>query len=337
MTSVTENSTIQANSVTASTTGNVDSSAAGNVIDSLSTMTVGGSLQVNTALQDVAAMFTFTGAISGSSVTIDNTQGSITDNFGITATGSGGISLTATGITQNGGTLDTTAGTGSITLDGGTGAVSLAGSMSTGGGNISVSGAGITQSAGTLDSSSGTITLDGGAVRSGFPARSAAPTAPMVSTPSPSKTQPRFNWDGSLAGSGTVSLTTTGGITQGGALDASKLTGSSGGSILLNNTSNQIAAVNSLTSDGSLTLEDSVALTVSGTVTDDLTGSNVSIEVIGAALTLAGDITTASGKGINISLTRGRHYEVVRNAGLGLGAARSRSTAVADWSAWPAT
>ncbi|HEX3654861.1 MAG TPA: hypothetical protein VHV55_03595, partial [Pirellulales bacterium] len=297
--SVTANSTIQANSVTASTSGAVNLQSVNNEIDSLGAMDVGGSLQVNDAVQDVAAMFTITGAIGASSVTIQNTQGSITVNQGITTT-AGSIGLAAIGINQNS-TLDTSAGTGEIALDGTTGAINLAGNMNTASGRISVNGAGITQSAGTdLDAGSGTITLNAD--------DDAMTLAGTLTTTNTSTTAVTIDHVTTLqlgavtASFGTLSLTATGNITGGSLLDVAVLTGTGGGTMSFLNRNNEIAAVSMLTSDGTLTLKDNVALNVNGTVTDDLDGSEVSIEVLSAALTLAGDIETTSGNGIQIQL-----------------------------------
>ena len=112
-----------------------------------------------------------------------------------------------------------------------------------------------------------------------------------------------------LASSATLSLTTTDDITQAGLLNIANLTGTSGGVINLNNRSNQIAAVGSLSSAGDLTLRDSVALEVDGPVSDSVSGSTVSIVVTRFALTLAGDISTTDGDidlgAVGISQTSG--------------------------------
>ncbi|HWC88891.1 MAG TPA: hypothetical protein VG433_04530, partial [Pirellulales bacterium] len=240
--SVSEGSTltVQANSITASTTGDVTLTSPNNVIDSLSAMSVGGALQVDDLLQDASAMFTISGAVSATSVTIDNTLGSITDDQGITASGSAGISLTGIGIMQNGGTLDTSAGLGGISLDAGTGAISLSGGMTASDGNITISGVGISQSAGTIDSEFGTMTLDAGGdvatfqgtLTSGYSGAGTAVTIQDVST---------LQLGAVTAASGTLSLNATGNITQpGGALDVNNLTVTGGGTIVLTNRDNQI-------------------------------------------------------------------------------------------------
>ena len=66
------------------------------------------------------------------------------------------------------------------------------------------------------------------------------------------------------AASGTLSLTTTGEITQTGVLQVGTLTGTGGGIVLLNNGSNQISALSTFSRGGDLTLDDNVALTVNG-------------------------------------------------------------------------
>ncbi|HEY5314914.1 MAG TPA: hypothetical protein VIK18_20440, partial [Pirellulales bacterium] len=157
---ITQVSTLNVGNLTGSSGGSILLTDTGNEIATVGTLSSAGNLELQTG-EDLTVNGPITDDLDASTVQINVSSAALTlaGDFG-TAAGNGiTINLSASGITQSSGTVD--AGSGTITLNGETGAISLASDLTTDGGDISVSGTGITQSAGTLDSGSGTITLDG--------------------------------------------------------------------------------------------------------------------------------------------------------------------------------
>jgi len=223
-------------------TGNVTQNPGTSIIAGAYAMNSGGSIDLNSPTNAIAAI----GGIRGSFLTLNDT-GPLTINNPIT-----------------GGTI-----TNPITITT-TGQLAINANISTSGANnIVLNAAGVTQNAGTtVDAGSGTITVNAGGGAINFN------TGNMTTTNASAAAVTIQNGStlalGNItAASGTVVLGAgdiTGAITQnaGSAISANNITANTTSSINLNSATNSIPNLGAITNNGSFTLNDTGALTVTG-------------------------------------------------------------------------
>ena len=276
-------------------------------------------------------MFDINGAINSVNgnvnLTVMDGTGSITDAANITST-AGDITLAINGtggITQViGSTIN--AGSGALTLNG-NGAINLAGTLQTTTGLITVesgglltinnitttsgavrlTGMGITQDA-TVNAGTGALTLDGSGdainLAGTLITRNESDTALQIINATEVNlggvAVGTFDMLGNLVGTlvlGRTGNEISGNVVQTGAIAAGTLTGNTGGTVTLNNPSNQIGSLGDFTSAGGFTLEETGGLTLTGALED--TSDDISLTTTGA-LTIS---ATINNTGHNLSLT----------------------------------
>ncbi|MBA3661987.1 MAG: filamentous hemagglutinin N-terminal domain-containing protein [Gammaproteobacteria bacterium] len=240
-------------------------------------------------------------ANTSSSINLGNTPntiaslGAITRGGALTINNTGALSVNgaiATGVVNNALSITTT------------GLLTLANNILTSGANnISLTGNGITQTSGTVNSNSGTITMSGGGGAMQF--------AGLLTNTNATASALRFLNATSLAlgnitvNSGTVVLGTgniTGAVTQTAATSVSTgtLIGNTTNAITLNNASNSIATLGSITRGGAFSLVTTSALNMTGPLNLGTLTNAVTIAA-GGLLTINGGIQATGGSTISLT------------------------------------
>ncbi len=275
--------TIVAGTLSGSAGGAVSLGSTGNMVATLGGFTAAGDF----TLFDGRGL-TVTTPVAANTATL-STVGSLALNSGVTG---GTVNLIAADLISEGPDGQVTAGTltgsaNSAAL-GGTNAIGTLAGFATNAGFSLSNGQGLTVTGPVTDGQSIALNVVGGLTLSGTVT---APSVALSATAVPNAPGGINQTGGVVAGTTSLTLTSSGDIGQvGGTIVAGTLSGSAGGAVSLGSAGNMVATLGGFSSANGFSLADGQSLAVSGPVTDR---TGVAIATPGA-LSLGGTVTTGA-------------------------------------------